>query len=709
MTTILNSISPAAWIIETISPRRTLEVGDCAGHWPLLVRRSVGAGSRVEALRTSEASMGRSDALYDRVHVGDFISRQHDLAGEFDMIILDEGTSLSDAGTARRMLESMLKRATYLILVVSSSSGVLGGLSRVDILEFPLVRMTSFNGGALFVLSAEDPLSLRDIPAGEGEPWAVPGPPEHDLDRVLDRVAEQSFELSFIKKSISYRAMRKLRGGRLWQVARRLKGVSSDLVSITPLGERHHDSRGCEVWVRSICGNQGEIATPWDFVEKDGEWFEKEDDSCPYGRCLVGVGEGELAFRPGEDPELRFGTHNYSGKVRVSYLGRSEVIDLYTPEGGEVRVHPARTPMANAPRPSALHAARQQSSPTGPADDFSPRQQEFIASMRRDGATTAAVHCPRWLGVTNSTRNLFTHLYPVPETPEAEPYHLTDDELERHAHALIEAGVRHVVFSGGDHAHLRLAEMFKKLRPDSRCDMLWHGNFVQWSDDYAWSCLTDWIDAARKGTVHTIGTVKKGMEEFLTLAGVRSTFVMNYVPGEVEDARSIEGDEMHLGLWMSGTLWKTPNVMLAAMRFLPNARLHTAGLDTRTADIAAYFNLKLATFHGKTIPHARLLDEMRRTHLTLYVTFAECCPMIPLESLSVGVPALVGPASHLFEDHPFLSDRLIVPFPDRPEVIARYAKRAIAERAEIVRAYAEYHPGYVERARRSVADFLSDS
>jgi hypothetical protein len=49
---------------------------------------------------------------------------------------------------------------------------------------------------------------------------------------------------------------------------------------------------------------------------------------------------------------------------------------------------------------------------------------------------------------------------------------------------------------------------------------------------------------------------------------------------------------------------------------------------------------------------------------------------------------------------------LVVPYPDRAMVIAEYARRALEKRAEIIQSYSEYAPGYNERARASLAEFL---
>jgi hypothetical protein len=615
---------------------------------------------------------------------------------------------------SRQAIEDALRAHTYVAVVLSLSLAPESGEWRAsDLIDLPLIslEMTTEDARdiALAIFSTSDPVALGAN--GPNLAHALNGHAPDHLNRVLDRLAEQSFELGLIKNSTSYRLSRRLRQNIFWKTAQRLRGRQG-LLELRPLGQRSARAHGDEVWLLSARADAGHIPVPWEFVDIEGPWLEKRDATTPYGRSYVASG-GTLKFVAGEDPELEFLSHSWSGKVEIRFKDRREVIDLYSPDSGSLRIYPGRTPMCARPVATAKNPSDPVTSkPSG--ERWTTTQRGFIERCRASNTSVVAVHCPRWLGVTNSTRNLFDACFPVPESPAEEPYRLDDARIEENARVLLEAGARHVVFSGGDEAYLRMMQTIRRLDPKVRCDMLWHGNIVQWSDDYAWNNLTAWMDAAKTGEVHSIGTVKKGMEQVISAAGVRSRFVMNYVPGDSLDAPPLDEfpeNDIQVGLWMSGTLWKTPNVMLAALKLLDQEprriTLHTAGVDQRTREIADYLGLRLDTVHDKTLPHQALLDQMRRTHLTMYVTFNECCPMIPLESLSVGVPCLVGPTSHLFEDDSYLFSRLVVPFPDRAEVIASFAERAIEERRDIISAYRKYRPAYNERARKSVAEFLA--
>jgi hypothetical protein len=447
-------------------------------------------------------------------------------------------------------------------------------------------------------------------------------------------------------------------------------------------------------------------------VEHTKEFHIAPSDLSAYGRCLVGYG-GELTVRTGPDPQIRFMTHAWSSPVEVEFNGRREVINLGDADTGTIIVSPGRTPMVSFAAPGTKNAAV-----VGPApcvaptvsDDFTADELATIQRLREERPTPLAIHCPRWLGVTNSTRNLFGAgaCYPIPATIIADPNAVTDAELSRHARILAAAGIKRLVFSGGDLPHLRLLDLLRRLDPEVVCDVLWHGSYVQVAEDYTWRALQQWMQAAKDGRVRSILTVKAGMEEFFRANGVASSLLYNYVPGEPLSPPVIEGEELHVGLWISNPSFrKFPYAMICALSMMERTRLHAAGLDARSVELIDFLRIPTAKKERTIIPQLLLADEMRRTHISLYVTYSECCPMLPLESLQQGVPCLVGPVSHLFEDSPYLHERLVVPYPDRADVIAAYARRAAAEREEIIAHWAGYAPHYNETARAAVERFLA--
>ena len=529
----------------------------------------------------------------------------------------------------------------------------------------------------------------RDVQSNIGE----------DLDVLLDRAADRGFELEYVKRSGSFRLAEKLR-----QKAAAVKRAPEGLVRVRALGRAGEHGGGPEAWLLRASAMAGEPGTPWQYVQLNG-FSMRPAMIGAHGRCAVATEPGELTFVGGTDPELAFQSHPWSGLIEVEYRGRREVVDLHCTDTRELIVRPARSPMVTRRAEDGTITDAGGENVAGPTKE----DAEFLARCAAQRPVAVAVHCPRWLGISAATRNLFRHVYCVPASPEIDPHTLDEGSIERHARVLAESGVPHVVISGGDLVQQRLAERLKALRPGVTIDVLYHGSYIQLAETYEWSVVQGLIDLHRAGVIRGISTVKAGMEAFFRSIGVPSALVLNLVPGEVMQPPDLPDGAIYAGMWISGvSARKCPHAMLSALAILGNAHLHAAGMDPRAVEFVQAIRLPVARLDHKPLPHPELMQAMRRTHVTMYVTFSECCPMLPLESLTMGVPCLLGPVSHLFEEDRYLFERLVVPFPDRADVIARYTRRAAEERREIVAAYAAFATEYNQRALASAKALVEE-
>lgn len=316
-----------------------------------------------------------------------------------------------------------------------------------------------------------------------------------------------------------------------------------------------------------------------------------------------------------------------------------------------------------------------------------------------DGADVIAVGVDGYLGVTASTNTLFARSI-------APPPDLSADDLAELVSALMASGSRHFVLSGWSPSRIELAHRLAEL--GARVDGVWHGNYLQTREDYGWDMFQQLIAAARNEIITKVGVVKAGMEVWLDGLGVRSGLLLNYVPEIPERPSTPEDGGPHLGMWLAGEGYrKLPYAMIAAAGMLPDVALAGSGVSERALEFARFVGLDTTRLLRSSLSHPDLMVAMSRTHLSMYVTQSECGPMLPMESLSLGVPCLIGPTSHVFADDDFLAATLIVPYPDHAEVILRYALNALKKRSEIVEAYQAYAPGYIDRARRSVTEFLA--
>ncbi len=505
----------------------------------------------------------------------------------------------------------------------------------------------------------------------------------------MDRLTESKFGLEAVGRSSEFRLGLLVRRTGLLSLASWIKNGSRNRLTVAV------EATDQPLIVQSIHSTITDPSVPWLMVESSGTRLAPCSIGA-YGHIMLMDDGAALRSQVSSDPLLVFRRSAATSRVTVRFNGRAEAIEV--PSGdGLVIVCPARTPMLQVSEVPIVEPL------------WTPFQRNFADSSRRRKLKVVAVHTPRWLGVSGSTRVLFPDCYPVPNTPEEAPGDLTDAEIAHHAEVLLASGVSRVIFSGGDEAHHRLMLALRERNPKLRFDLVFHGNFTQLQDPYVWKIFTLWSESARAGILNTFVTMKQGAEQVLRAAGVKSQCLLNYQPGENLAPPAIEDGRTHIGVWFSGTAFKSANPMLAALTLMKNASLHSAGLGTEGDALAEFLGIHRAFHSDHAVPREELHRRIRETHLSLYVTAAECSPMLPLESLQLGVPCIIGPCSHLFEDNPYLHERLVAPYPDRPEVIARYAQRAILEREQIIAEWQRYAPLYNERARKMAERFLAEA
>lgn len=313
-------------------------------------------------------------------------------------------------------------------------------------------------------------------------------------------------------------------------------------------------------------------------------------------------------------------------------------------------------------------------------------------SAHFDVARPVALFVPRWHGAAASTKALFEQVLPVPEGATDHPDDITEEDIVEYAECLVATGCRHFVVSGGDVFNLAIIDEILKRAPETRFDQLWHSNFLQMGEPHDWNLLRHWLHAMRDGTITRIGVVKEGLEHWFHMFGLDAVFIPNVVP-IASDAVCASGVTDRVGIWLSGSssYRKLPHASLLALKMLPEVTLTASGLDPHAMAMIRDLQLPYRTVSAEPLPHRRLMRAMAETGLTLYVTVSECSPMLPLESFSVGVPCLVGPASHLFRRNDTLREALVVQRPHSPAEIAEKARHALGNQEALMAAYLAYH------------------
>jgi hypothetical protein len=486
--------------------------------------------------------------------------------------------------------------------------------------------------------------------------------------------------------------------------------IAAGILRVTAIGALNPQSKGEEVIVVAAKSDRGDIDLLRFAREPVQVMYDVHvGDDRPLAHAIKLTGGQSIDLPVGAVGSIFLLKHPWSGSTVVETQVLRREFDLYAKATGLLRVHahdlvPIRT------RADAVN----DDSPSLAARKLFPealwRRLETLVENRAlvvDSSpfrNTLALYTPRWRGVTAATTNLFPFALPVPLTPQVHPDDLTEDMIDTVVDSVSRSPFTTIVFSGGDKAFFLIFQKLLKRRASSDLRLLWHSSYMQMGEQTDWKLLLPWLDAAAAGQLRRIGVVKPGMETFFASRGIDATFVQNIVPFDLVPAVPRQARNS-VGLWHSGSSDYRKHFLpsLLAVAGIEGLQLRAAGLGEFGCRLMEELHIPVASFSPRPIAHTEVLANMRLTDLTLYITLSECMPMVPLESMANGVPSLVGPATELFTDDPYLAERLIVNDPSDPAAIRRAIVTALGDLERL----RERSTAYLDRLKAKAAESLS--
>lgn len=255
-------------------------------------------------------------------------------------------------------------------------------------------------------------------------------------------------------------------------------------------------------------------------------------------------------------------------------------------------------------------------------------------------------HNPNFLGVTNSTRELFDYLVPCGDI-----YRKKD--LKKISNLIIQNNIKSVYFSAFCYNWGKLIIRLKKSNPNIVIKTYWHGSNSQVWETFGWNRHIEITKLHRLGYIDQMATCKHSIVEFYKKNGFNALFLNNTVAFDGKKYRcGSKNDNIKLGVYASQGYWlKNMMNQIAAAKFIKGSTIDMVPLNKEAVTLANTLNIKVEGIEG-AIPRNELLTRMAKNDVNLYVTFSECAPMVPLESLEVGVPCLSGNNHHYFKNTP---------------------------------------------------------
>lgn len=332
------------------------------------------------------------------------------------------------------------------------------------------------------------------------------------------------------------------------------------------------------------------------------------------------------------------------------------------------------------------------------------QKQQFSDTLEKVSGKYVVFHHSYWLGISNATQELFgkaaagiTELY-------------NQELIDFYIQKIIDKKFKLVVFSGFADGWEQIIKGLKQKKPSIKIKIIWHGSLCLNIYDYDYFMFAAMFRLLKNETINSIAFVKKSMYEFFKKKGYNVEFIANTVKLDTYKFKSLSNktsDKIKVGIYASGDRWvKNFYNQLAAASLIKNCIVDVIPSNPKTHELAKLFNLNI-TGLSTSISHSDLLDRMASNDINLYVTFSECAPIIPLESLELGVPCLTANNHHYFKNSK-LSEFLIVNENDDVNAIYSKIEECLKNKQEIIEIYKKWKKEYDNESKKSIKQFLNN-
>ena len=315
-----------------------------------------------------------------------------------------------------------------------------------------------------------------------------------------------------------------------------------------------------------------------------------------------------------------------------------------------------------------------------------------------------AIYNPECLGIMNSTKDLFKNTLALKEV-------LNKKQLDNIVDAIINSNVKYVVFSSITFGWKGIVEKLKERNKNIKIKFLWHGShamFVERDESYFLYSIIELMD---RGLVDSIGFFKESMAQFYKEKGYNSFFVTNNVNGiKVTNSNAFtkEAGKIYLGSYAAGDRWgKNTANQLSAASMVKKSIVDIIPVTPLVSEFCDTMNITINDRNLGYLKRQELLNRMSLNDVNLYVTFTECSPVIPLESLELGVPCITG-NNHSYFKNSKLEEYLVVKSEDNIDEIYEKIIYCINNKEVINKLYKEWKKEYNICANELFNNFIND-
>lgn len=302
-----------------------------------------------------------------------------------------------------------------------------------------------------------------------------------------------------------------------------------------------------------------------------------------------------------------------------------------------------------------------------------------------------------WLGVTSATKELFENLVDCSEIYDKK-------DVKKIGDAILTKNINQVIFSSFAIGWKNLAKYLKIKNKNIKIKTYWHGSHSQISDFYGWERNKEIIKLHKKGIVDVMATCKESLLNFYKKENYNVMFLTNKVSINIKPEK--KSKEIKIGLYAAKCDdWrKNMFTQIAAVSLIDNAVIDMVPLNETAKEFANTLGVKIEGLK-KSIPREELLKRMSKNKANMYVTYSECAPMLPLESMELDTICITGNNHHYFENSK-LEEYLVVNNEEDVLEIKDKILKAIAEEKKILKLYKEFSEKNMKDAAKKTKEYL---
>lgn len=307
-----------------------------------------------------------------------------------------------------------------------------------------------------------------------------------------------------------------------------------------------------------------------------------------------------------------------------------------------------------------------------------------------------------WIGIKTATKELFPNV-------AISISDLDNEEIvEYYAKAIVNKNPRLLIFSGFATGWEDLIKIINEQNKNIVIKIIWHGSMCMNIYDYDYIRFTKMFELLKQNKIKSIAFVKKSMFEFFKQKGYNVEFLANNIKNLKTSKKQGEkqnNEKIKVGIYASGDRWvKNFYNQLAAASLIDNCVVDCIPINYKAYGLAELFDIDIKGISTQ-VEHNQILNRMAKNDVNMYITFSECAPMIPLESLELGVPCITSNNHHYFAGTP-LEEYLIVRDVDNINAIYLGLKKALENKEKIIEEYKKWKETYNIEAVESLNKFL---